>query len=74
MLASYLQEEIVQAHLYGSPDTAYAMRRVAWNLSVALDQEYIENAIATAIRNMRQDDFNRWLDERSQRDKNVSAK
>jgi hypothetical protein len=49
------------------------MRRVAFNLGIELDQGHIESTIAQVIRDMRQADFIRWLDERQGRYKNGSS-
>jgi hypothetical protein len=73
MVRLMLQEEVIHAHLYGGVDTAYAMRRVAFNLGIELDQGHIESTIAQVIRDMRQADFIRWLDERQGRYKNGSS-
>jgi hypothetical protein len=73
MLKAYLQEEIVHEHLYGSVHAAYVLRRVAWNWGITLDQEYIEIAIATAIRDMGQGEFIEWLDQQAKRDRHIRS-
>jgi hypothetical protein len=74
MLKAYLQEEIVHEHLYGSVKATYVLRRVAWNWGIELDQQYIEDTIASTIRHMGQEEFIRWLDQRNQRDEKERSK
>jgi hypothetical protein len=69
-----LQEEIIQAHLYGTPQEAYRLRMFARLWDIEIDNEYIDKTIGTTVRNMEQGEFIEWLNERRKRDESIRAK
>jgi hypothetical protein len=73
-LKGALQEEIIQAHLYGTPQEAYRLRMFASMFNIQLDNDYIDNTIGSVVRNMDQREFMEWLGERRKRDESIRSK
>jgi hypothetical protein len=73
-LKDALQEEIIRAHLYGTPQEALRLRVFARMFNIELNNEYIDNTIGYTIRSMSQEKFIEWLDERRKRDESISSK
>jgi hypothetical protein len=73
-LKDALQEEIIRAHLYGTPQEALRLRVFARMFNIELNNEYIDNTIGYTVRNMGQEEFIEWLDGRRGRDESIRSK